>query len=502
MIPSIFFCVACTAAVPAPLAPFQNLASGEPPALTIYNQDFAVVRELLPLVLQPGVNPIDYAGMSAHLEPDSVILRDPSGQHRLQVLEQNYRNDPLTQERLLDLYEGQTIEFKRERADGTSERTRGRIVRSGYVAPRFDMYGNLQYQQPPQPVIDVDGTLQFQLPGMPLFPALKDDTVLKPTLRWLIETDTPGSFPVELAYVTGGMNWHADYNIVSPDQGDLLDIVGWVTIANKTGKTFTNSRIKLMAGDVNKLKPRGDEDRAGFAGLAMKREESMSAVVTERSFDEFHLYTLARPSTLHDGETKQVEFVRANAVPSQRLYVFDGASFDPNQWSGWLAENLRTEPSFGTQTNKKVWVMREFRNSAAQGLGIPLPKGRMRFYRQDEDRRLEFTGENTIDHTPKDELLRIYTGNSFDLVGERVRTDFKVDSNAHWVDESFEIKLRNHKQEAVEFRVVEHLYRWVNWEIRDSELPWTKQDSQTIEYKVSVPKDGERVINYRVHYSW
>jgi hypothetical protein len=182
--------------------------------------------------------------------------------------------------------------------------------------------------------------------------------------------------------------------------------------------------------------------------------------------------------------------------------VYDGAAIDASQWAGWDAANLRTEPSYGTQTNKKVWVMREFRNSAGQGLGIPLPKGRVRFYRQGDDGQLEFTGENTIDHTPKDEDLRIYTGNAFDLVGERVRTDFKVDSNNHWLDEIFEITLRNHKQEEVEFRVVEHLYRWVNWEIRKPSMEWTKRDSQTIEFRVKVPVDGEKKLAYLVHYSW
>jgi hypothetical protein len=211
---------------------------------------------------------------------------------------------------------------------------------------------------------------------------------------------------------------------------------------------------------------------------------------------------LARTTTLRDSQTKQVEFVRATGVPSQRLYVYDGAALDPNQWSGYDAARLRTEPEYGTQSNKKVWVMREFKNSSVGGLGIPLPKGRVRFYRQGDDRQLEFTGENTIDHTPKDETVRLYTGNSFDLVGERTRTDFKVDSRGHWVDESFEIKVRNHKKEAVEFRVVEHLYRWTNWEIQESETGWTKKDSQTIEFRVSVPADGEHIIKYRVHYSW
>lgn len=228
----------------------------------------------------------------------------------------------------------------------------------------------------------------------------------------------------------------------------------------------------------------------------------MSQVVTEKSFDEYHLYTLGRTTTLRDAQTKQVEFVRAAKVPSQRLYVYDGAAIDGNQWAGYDAVSLRTEPNYGTETNKKVWVMREFKNSQDQGLGIPLPKGRVRFYRQGDDRQLEFTGENLIDHTPKDEFLRIYTGNSFDLVGERVRTDFKVDTGAKWLDETFEIKLRNHKQEEVEIRVVEHLYRWVNWEIRDCETAFTKQASQKIEFRVKVPVDGESTVKYRVHYTW
>ncbi|MEO7154848.1 MAG: hypothetical protein ABI054_09365 [Planctomycetota bacterium] len=504
MITSIFFCAACTAAAPSVPQAQPGATAAAPsdrPALTIYNQDFAVVREVIPLTLKQGVNSLSYAGMTAHLEPDSVILRDPSNQHRLQILEQNYRNDPITQQRLLDLYEGQTIDFTRERPDLTVVRIKGRIVRSGYLPPAFDIYGNPQYQPDGQPVIEVDGSLQFQLPGIPVFPSLKDDTILKPRLDWLIETDAPATIPVELAYVTGGMSWHADYNIVSPEKGDLLDLVGWITIANKSGKTFDDARIKLLAGDVNKLLPQNVRAEYGSRLAAMKSNQ-MDAVVTEKSFDEYHLYTLARTSTLRDAETKQVEFVRAAKVPSQRLYVYDGAAIDPNQWNGYDAINLRTEPSYGTQMNKKVWVMREFKNSAAQGLGIPLPKGRVRFYRQGDDQQLEFTGENTIDHTPKDELLRIYTGNAFDLVGERTRTDFKVDTNAQWVDETFEIKLRNHKQEEVEFRVVENLYRWVNWEIRDCETPFTKTSSQKIEFRVKVPADGEASVKYLVHYSW
>ncbi len=194
--------------------------------------------------------------------------------------------------------------------------------------------------------------------------------------------------------------------------------------------------------------------------------------------------------------------MRAAGVAAERLYVYDGAAIDPNQWGGWNPEALREQPDYGANAQPKVWVMREFLNSEARGLGMPLPAGRVRFYRQDSDGQLEFTGENTIGHTPKDETLRIYTGNSFDLVGERTRTDFRVDNDRDWADEAFEIRLRNHKKEAVEIRVVEHLYRWTNWEIVASSQAFAKKDSRTIEFRATVPPDGEQVLTYKVHSSW
>lgn len=225
-------------------------------------------------------------------------------------------------------------------------------------------------------------------------------------------------------------------------------------------------------------------------------------MVTEKAFDEYHLYTLERPSTLRDRETKQVEFVRASGVRSQRVYVFDGVKIDWNRWRGTSLSSRRGQEDFGSESDTKVMVLREFKNSAANHLGMPLPRGRVRFYVQDADQQIEFTGENTIDHTPKDETLRIYTGNAFDLVGERRRTNFKRDNANHWVDESFEIKLRNHKTEAVEIRVVEHLFRWFTWTIPESTSPQVKKDAQTIEFRVPLKPDEEKTVTYTVHYSW
>ena len=228
------------------------------PQLTIYNQNFAVVRVLIPLNLTAGENHIQFTDTTAYLEPDSVILRDPTGARVLQILEQNYRADPVSQQRLLSLYEGKTLEFLVQRGDHT-ETVQGKIIRSGYVPPwPNNPYGNPYPGNQPgmqQPIIEVDGKLRFQLPGTPLFPTLTDDTILKPTLNWVLMTDKPGEVNAEFSYVTGQMNWNADYNLVAPEEGDHLDMVGWVTIHNQTGKTFDSARIKLMAGEVNKIQP-------------------------------------------------------------------------------------------------------------------------------------------------------------------------------------------------------------------------------------------------------
>jgi len=466
-----------------------SLAAFAQPALTIYNQNFAVVRDTVPLDLQSGVNNVRYADATAQVEPDSVILRDPGGGHSLQILEQNYRNDPVSQELLLSLNEGRTIDFENIRTKDnaqTREIIPGKIVRSGYVPGG----------QPEQPIIEVDGKLQFSLPGQPLFPDLGDDTVLKPTLNWLLQSDAPGKFDAEVGYVTGGFDWSASYNLVSPEKGDNVDLVGWITMNNNSGKTFENAKIKLMAGDVNKIQPQSISTLSGRAMRFAMADGAPAPAVTEKAFDEFHLYDIARPTTLHDRETKQVEFVHAEKVFAPTIYVYDGAS-------GYQFYGLNYDQNYGTEGNKKIWVKREFVNAETNHLGIALPAGRLRFYRRDDDGQLQFVGEDTIDHTPRNETIRVTTGNSFDLVGERKQTDFHVDVRARTIDESFEIKLRNRKKDApVEIRAVEHLYRWSNWEITAKSDDFTKTDAQTIEFRVPVKPDEEKTVTYTVHYSW
>jgi hypothetical protein len=478
------------------------------PSLTIYNQDFAVVRQELPLDLKSGENQINVSDITMHLEPDSVILRDPAGKHSLHVLEQNYRSDPISESLLLSLYEGKTIDFEVGTGPGM-QIVKGKVIRSGYTPhDNFAMnrYGQSYYQGQTaaasgQPIIEVNGQLRFSLPGTPVFPNLTDDSILKPRLEWLLATDKAGKFPAELSYVTGGMSWQADYNIVAPEKGDIVDIVGWVTMDNQSGRTFDNARIKLMAGDVNKMQP-------GTAGTFAMKAAINAAVdmagppVTEKAFDEYHLYTLERSTTLRDRETKQVEFIHAANVTTKQVYIYDGAKIDANRYNGWNWENIRNDHSYGTESNPKIWVMREFVNSQANHLGMPLPKGRVRFYRRNDDGQVEFTGENTIDHTPRDETIRIYTGNSFDLSGERHRTNYVVEPGKNSATETFQIKVRNHKKEAVDVRVVERLYRGKNWEIVAKSDDYEKKDSQTVEFPVNIAPDGEKTITYTARYTW
>jgi hypothetical protein len=458
------------------------------PALTIYNQNFAVVRERVPFDLRAGENAVTFSGATLQLEPDSVVLRDPAGRAQFRVLEQSYRADVMSQGLLLSLNEGRELDFLLRDQNAKEYTVRGKIIRSGYAAGG----------QAGTPIVEVDGKLRFSLPGEPLFPALAGDGILKPTLTWQIGAASAAKFEAELGYITGGLSWQAAYNLVAPEKGDTLDIVGWVTVNNQSGKQFDRAAIKLMAGNVNKLQPdRGVMDtRARGVMMAMAAE---AAPVSEKAFDEFHLYSLARAVTLRDKETKQVEFMRATGVKAPVIYVYDGAAA-----MGRSFGNMIRDPGYGTQAgNKKVWVMREFRNSEDNRLGLPLPKGRMRFYRRDEaDGRIEFTGENELDHTAKNEWLRIYTGDAFDVVGERVRTDFQGNNRQDFAEEAFEIKLRNRKAEPVTVRVVEHLYRWTNWTVLTKSDELAKKDAQTIEFSVLLQPDQERSITYRVRYDW
>lgn len=479
--------------------------------LTIYNQNFATVKETRTLELKKGEGEVRVTDLTAHLEPDSVVLRDLKKPDAIRILEQNYESDPLSEGLLLRKSEGKVLDFEITLPQtGEKKIIKGKVLRSGYVphTSAFQQYGQhyamrqMMASQPQgggQPIVEVDGKIQFGLPGKPIFDALDPKAFLKPTLLWRLWTAEAGKREVEFSYLTGGMRWEATYNAVAPEKGDAFDIVGWVTLENMSGKDFEEASVKLMAGDVARAKPEGSV--GAKPRLASEDRPAAPPGVTERAFEEYHLYTLPRPTTVLDREVKQVEFVRAANVPAKRLYVYDGFKWGQRH-RGWDYHSIREQPEYGTQSNPKVWVMLEFQNSEKSRLGMPLPRGKVKVYRRDVDGRNEFIGEDQIDHTPRDEKVRLYTGNAFDLVGERRQTNFRLDTGRKWLEESFEIKVRNHKKEAVEVRVVEHLYRWIEWKISAQSMEHQKTDARTMEFRPMVPANGEAVITYTVHYTW
>lgn len=455
------------------------------PSLTLYNGQFAVVRDNLQLTVSEGDNRVQYQEITRQLEPDSVVLRSLDPAWPVRVLEQNYLANAVSESLLLHYFEGKTIDFQIQRNQKDSI-VPGRIVRSG-----FDGGNGI-------PIIEIEGKTRFGLPGTPLFPPLKDDTLLKPALQWQLHSTKAGTVPLEIAYLTGGLDWKADYNVVAQDSSDQVNLHGWVTFTNQSGQDFGQAKVKLMAGDVNREQPA--PVRVARAMMAASAELP-EAKVTEQSLDEFHLYSLPRPLDLRDGETKQVEFLDAGAVKASKYFIYDGATARPQDDPGAVSIGNR-DASFGTRNHPHVWIMREFANTEANQLGVPLPRGRVRFYQQGSDGQLEFIGENTIDHTPRDETVRLYTGNAFDILGGRERTDYQINSQENWIRESFRVTLKNRKKEKIKVTVREHLARGKQWNIEQSSQDFTRLNAQTVEFRVSLKPDEEKDLTYSVHYRW
>jgi hypothetical protein len=474
--------------------------SAGPTALTIYNQDFAVARTQIDLDLHPGHNEVTTTQVTSQLEPDSVVLRDASGKSSFHILEQNYDAGVVDQQWLLQKYEGKTIDFQ----TGGGSMVNGKFVPGPTVPGKIIRAGTQNDGSvQSQPLIEVGGEMQFQLPGTPLFPATTDGLLLKPTLRWQISSEKDEKLSAELAYVTGGFSWEATYNIVVPESAgasteDKADVLGWVTIHNQSGTEFPQARIKLMAGDVAKIVPQNFNGALKGRMYAMAQSVVVEPEVTQKAFDDFHLYDLNRQVTLKDRETKQVEFIRATGVPVTRKYVYDGAENIP----GPIGDGAYTQGEFGNTSSKQVRVEQEFINSKKNHLGMPLPAGIMRFYRRDADGQMEFVGENSINHTPEDEKVKLSTGTAFDVTGERKRTEFRVSTSNNTIDESYTITVKNAKDKPVDVDVEEHLFRAANWDIVEKSTSFQKQDSSTVIFPITVPAHGNQVVSYTVHYTW
>jgi hypothetical protein len=487
-------------------------------ALTIYNQDFAVARTQVDLDLHPGLNEVTTTSVTSQLEPDSVVLRDPAlrdatTKHSFRIIEQNYDAGVVTQDWLLQKYEGKTINFQ----TGGWGYSDGKVI-TGPTVPgkiiRAPQQGN-QYQQN-QPLIEVNGQMQFSLPGSPLFPASTDGLLLKPTLHWQIDSDKAQKISAELAYITGGLSWEATYNIVAPNSSDSsgkvtasnaasnekADLIGWVTIHNQSGTEFPQARIKLMAGDIAKITPPNYgavRDRMVFATA---QTVAVNGEVTQKAFDDFHLYDLNRTVSLSDGQIKQIQFIEASGVTLSRSYLYDGAAENRQPYTNYSG-NFIQDQNYGLNSgNTKIQIFEEFKNTQSNHLGIPLPAGRIRLYRSDADSQMEFVGESTINHTPTEDTVKISTGSAFDVKGSRRQTDYHIDQRNHTLDETFEVKLTNQKPQPVNVSVLEHLYRGDNWEIQQKSTDYNKLDSHTIQFPVQVPAKGDATLTYSVRYTW
>ncbi len=468
--------------------------AGEAVQITIYNQDFALVRQVRLLRLKEGENEVRVGGVPSLLEADSVVLRDRQDPKGLRVLEQRYSGDTLSQASLLRRSEGKTVSFQTiNPATGRKEIVSGKVIRSGYGPPGSAGQGAAS------PIIEVDGKIQFSLPGEPVFEPPGPDAPLDPQLFWNLWSDRAGERSVELSYLTGGMGWQATYNAVTTGTGVRLDLTGWITLTNGSGAEFADARVKLMAGEVNRAQ-QAPRARALMMEAAAAAPLPGPAEVTEKTFDDYHLYTLPRPVTIAGQGTQQFELCRGGDVPAERLYVYDGS--ERAIYAGWTPEMARTRPDYGTESNTRVTSMLEFTNGRTSGLGIPLPAGLLRVYRADEDGSRELVGESAIGPVAADEKVRVSLGGAFDLAGERRQTNYRVDTTRQNADESFEIRLRNHKKETIDVRVVEHLARWSAWKMVDSSDPYLATDARTIEFRAKIPPDGEKVITYHVRYSW
>ena len=445
--------------------------------LTVYNQDYALIREQRILELQKGLNQISIEDIPYSIDPTSLHFKsftDPNGTF---VREQNYDYDLVNSSKLMERYVGKDIQLERI-IDNKP------VIQNGTLLSK-------------ERIIKIGDNIVINPSGTIILPKLPDNLILKPTLNWKISAEKAGSHNTELAYISNGIKWNADYVVIAGKDDKTLDLTGWVTLDNRCGKRFEDANLKLMAGDVNKIR----ESNMRYAGVALyetmsKQMNDSSVGFVEKAFDEFHLYTLQWPVTIANNQTKQIQFTSASDVPMKKVFQYNGA--ENMYFAGYPVQDM----NYGTNQNKKVRVVLEFKNSEVNHMGMPLPAGKIKVYKQDDDGSQQFIGEDRIDHTPKDEIIRINTGNAFDIVGERKQTSFNTSAIARTMDESFEIKLRNHKKEDVVVRVTEPLYRWSNWVITTKSQEYKKVNSQTIEYTVKVPKDGETVITYSVHYNW
>jgi hypothetical protein len=437
-------------------------------SITVYNGNFGLVREIRKVPLGKGRVSLEFRDVSAHIQPETVSIRPLGAPDAFSVLEQNYRYDLLTPAKLLEKYVGKQVKVHRYNERLGTEETKAAKVLS--------VEGGL--------VLEIDGEVTYGFPGRISFPSVPENLISKPTLVWMLGSGVSEQ-RVEVTYLTQNLNWVADYVFVVDEKDQKGDLTGWVTLTNESGTDYAGAELKLVAGDVQKLKP--PESPASYPMEETAAPGSGRDQFREEGFFEYHLYSLSRPTSLLDKEKKQVTLLEGRGVGIEKKLVFFGAEHFYRGQYGQIVQN------------QKVGVYLDVKNEKKNGLGMALPKGTVRVYKADSSGAHQFIGEDAIDHTPRDEKIRIKMGEAFDVVGDRKQMEWRplgyCSSESAW-----EIELRNHKDEAVKVQVFEPIGG--DWEITSSSHPHEKEDARTFTFDVAVPARGKTTITYRTRVRW
>ncbi|MCW5946392.1 MAG: DUF4139 domain-containing protein [Fimbriimonadales bacterium] len=459
--------------------------------ITVYNANFALVKEVRAIDLRSGRQEVRVEDVAQYIDPTSVTFRNLTAGVPIVVLEQNYQYDLMSPFTILSKSIGKRVRIIRTLESGQMSIVEGELLSApGQVVNT----GQGSYQAYSGMVVRTnDGRILLDPVGTVEVMEIPEGLISKPTLMWDLQADRAGTANVEVAYLTNNISWSADYVLVLNPDDTRADLNGWVTINNQSGATYTNAKLKLIAGDVRRISP----PQAGFGGGRAGMAEMARAAeqFVEQSLFEYHLYTLQRPATVRQRETKQIALLSASNVAVKKDLVMEATR---NIWRG-SGVNYRPGEGWATDTKVKINVIVEVHNSEQNGMGSPLPKGKIRVYKRDADGQVQMLGEDQIDHTPREEKVRLWIGDSFDIVGEHRRVNFRRIS-PRVTEEDFEIKVRNRKREPETVRVVEH--GWADWVIVRESMQSRKTDSNTFEYLVTLQPDEEKVITYTIRTSW
>lgn len=461
----------------------QELVSTEPQdiSITIYNQNFGLVREQRSIELNQGINLLRIEDVAASIDPTSVSFQSLTAPNAVVVREQNYQYDLIDPTTVLSKSIGKNLKFKQFLPSGHINEFSGILLNSPHaVVGNPDGSSSAHYQGL---VVKTADAIVLNPEGQVELKELPSGLVGKPSLLWKLESTKAGQHKAEISYQTAGLNWNCDYVAVLNKDDAEVDLTSWVTIDNKSGGSFKNSALKLIAGEVHHIQPQA----TAMPMAAMAEERSLTAApppqFKEESFAEYHLYSLKGRTTVANNETKQLSLFNASDVPVKKLFIYDPAPTDASPYG--------VPPTNSQKVNVKI----ELANTEANHLGIPMPKGKVRVYKQDSDGALQFVGEDQVDHTPRDEKIRLYIGDAFDVTAEHNQMNFRqVSQNTQRT--SYEISLRNHKKEDITVTCVEHAGG--SWNIINSSQAYVKKNSTTFEFAVKIPANGETKVTYEI----